>query len=334
MDLGTLGGTSSYSGGVNRSGIVSGTSTLSGDAVRRAFIWKRGEMEDLGTFGGPNSSNDWPPNDFGEVAGNAESSELDPLAANICAFGTDHACRGYVWRNGAKRMLPTLGGVNSLAGSINNRRQVFGAAETTARGPCSPYVRQFLPVIWENYLVSRVLPLPEGDSDGSAYMANDRGQVIGFTVGCAGFRAVMWQDGVALNLGTLGGTSAFAASVNNRGQVVGQSDVASNATFRGFLWWGGAMRDLGTLPGDAASFAYSINDDGIVVGDSYDASFNARAFLWKRGRIHDLNALVPASTTLLLLSGRHVNAKGLITGYGRDKQTGEVHAYLALPVGK
>lgn len=72
--------------------------------------------------------------------------------------------------------------------------------------------------------------------------------------GFAEGRAVLWKDGKALDLGTLGGNESTAFSVNSRGQVVG---VATNTIpdpfsffgtqLRAFLWQDGAMQDLGTL---------------------------------------------------------------------------------------
>jgi probable HAF family extracellular repeat protein len=52
-----------------------------------------------------------------------------------------------------------------------------------------------------------------------------------------------------IDLGTLGGTCGLAAVVNNRGQVVGQSDLVGDLTAHPFLWDQGVLTDLGTLGG-------------------------------------------------------------------------------------
>jgi len=50
-----------------------------------------------------------------------------------------------------------------------------------------------------------------------------------------------------IDLGTLGGSSSIARSINARGQVVGESDTAAGLQ-RAFLWEAGTgMQDLGTL---------------------------------------------------------------------------------------
>ena len=68
----------------------------------------------------------------------------------------------------------------------------------------------------------------------------------------------MWEKGRAIDLGNLGGDGAgagnHACSLNNRGQVVGHSNLSDDVTFHGFLWTREKrMQDLGTLDSDPAS---------------------------------------------------------------------------------
>jgi probable HAF family extracellular repeat protein len=148
--------------------------------------------------------------------------------------------------------------------------------------------------------------------------------------------ALLWDDGKAVDLGNLGGTTGQAGgnlawAINDRGQVVGSSDLAGDATFHAFLWTNAAgMKDLGTLPGDAASSAAAINERGDVVGISLDQSFNPHAFLWQDGVMRDLNALVPANSSLVLLTACSVNSRREIAGLALTA-SGEFHAYLAIP---
>src|SRR6266566_2946406 len=84
-----------------------------------------------------------------------------------------------------------------------------------------------------------------------------------------------------------------AGEINNRGQVVGQSDLPGDTTHHAFLWQNGVMTDLGTLPGIPGSLANGINNKGQVVGFSDDFSGNTVALLWQNGVMTDLNTLIP-----------------------------------------
>jgi probable HAF family extracellular repeat protein len=176
---------------------------------------------------------------------------------------------------------------------------------------------------------------------------NDRGQVAGASGECAAFNpifltnlqplhALLWEDGKAIDLGSLGGTGhgtgIQAENLNNYGQVIGFSDVKGDANFHAFLWTKETgMQDLKTVPGDANSLAIGINDGGQVVGVSINASFTQyRAFLRQGQDLIDLNTLVPAGSPLYLGTACFINAAGEIVGIAIDK-SGNFHAYLAVP---
>jgi probable HAF family extracellular repeat protein len=73
------------------------------------------------------------------------------------------------------------------------------------------------------------------------------------------------KNGKMLDLGTLGGTFASANALNNRGQVVGDSNIAGDSISHPFLWNHRRMKDLGTFGGNNGSARW-INDAGQVVG--------------------------------------------------------------------
>ena len=128
-------------------------------------------------------------------------------------------------------------------------------------------------------------------------------------------RPVWWDNARNIHdLGTFGGNTGFATTVNSRGQVAGYAtntipedlDVASfmngflpaGQQVRAFLWEGGALRDLGTLGGNDAA-AQAINEKGEVAGLSYTGTEindttglpTVHPFIWRNGAIEDLGSL-------------------------------------------
>src|SRR5215467_5738479 len=84
---------------------------------------------------------------------------------------------------------------------------------------------------------------------------NERGQVVACSdtnstinpvTGTPTIDPFLWdkEEGM-IDLGTLGGTSGCAIYLNNRGQVVGYSNVAGDLTLHPFLWDRGVIKDLG-----------------------------------------------------------------------------------------
>ena len=53
--LSTLGGTQGVGEAINNKGWISGAANLPGDMTQHAALWRRGQITDLGTLGGPSS---------------------------------------------------------------------------------------------------------------------------------------------------------------------------------------------------------------------------------------------------------------------------------------
>jgi uncharacterized membrane protein len=148
-------------------------------------------------------------------------------------------------------------------------------------------------VIWGPDLRSvKRLPLLGTDAVSVALWMNDKGQAVGASGACSntqpppiayGWHAILWEaDGTPVDLGNLGSTAGnVGLSINNRGEVVGASQLRDDSTpFNGtvgFFWTRQhGMKNLGTLPGDVASGAVAINDAGEIVGISIDPAGNLR----------------------------------------------------------
>lgn len=341
VTLDSLGGSVSFAININSSGQISGTSLLSGNQILHAQVWIYPPRTiDLGTLGGPNSAIfQYNHGAAGQFVGWSETSDTDPYAENYCGFGTSHVCRGFSWQNGKMRSLPTLGGTNDQTNDVNKRGQIAGDSETSTKdSSCNPpQVFDFFGVIWQPDGKITTLPPYPGDTVSYAYTLNQSGRdAVGNSGSCAAptAHAVLWRNASSpINLGSLGGSANnVALDINNRGQVVGNSDLSGNMATHTFLWQNGRMSDLGTLPGDADSFTGGINDEGQVVGESCDASGNCRGYLWQDGSMYDLNTLVPPSKNLNIPFGSNINDSGEITGATVNAQ-GVERAIVLIPRG-
>ncbi|HEX2459343.1 MAG TPA: hypothetical protein VHJ58_04270 [Vicinamibacterales bacterium] len=338
INLPSLGGTSSAGSSINDRRWAAGISNLPGDHVQHAALWKNYSIIDLGTLGGPNSGVLWPvKNERGIISGISQTAQPDPLGERWscsaffpAATGTGYQCLGFVWEDGVMRPLPTLGGTNGFATGTNNKGQTVGWAENTVHDPTCvpPQVLQFRAVVWgpKERQIEELPPLT-GDTVSAATALNNRGQVVGISGICdravgrfSAIHAVLWQDGQAIDLGSLGGVAwNTPMAINERGAVVGFSNVSAAAgggfAAHAFLWTGhDGIVDLGVLPGDSTSQALGINARGEIVGTSCDAAFNCRAFLWRHGVMTDLNELIGPDYPDTLVTANDINEAGRITG--------------------
>lgn len=233
-----------------------------------------------------------------------------------------------------------LGGLNSTAWNkgINDRGgQVVGAAETAVVDPTSTRggSPQFHAFLWSSGKMSDLGALGGNDPDSIATGINERGgEVVGLSVADGdtyngqNVRGFVWAAGRMAALATLGGSHAGPAAINNRGQVVGQSQLPGDAVSHAVLWTHGRANDLGgTVPGDVSSAAVDITDQGRIVGQSCASTGGAcRAALWVHGSAVDLNTLISGSSGWQLTGAAAVNERGQIVGDGIHD--GEPHAYL------
>src|SRR3974390_2608445 len=118
IELGALGGTYSQSFYVTNWGMVGGEASLA-NGNWHAILWQGPFKKDLGTLGGLNSSVFGSLNAFGQVVGQAETSDSDPNGEDFCGFYGSGApwsgttCRGFLWQG-------EFGGTHSAPGGLQS----------------------------------------------------------------------------------------------------------------------------------------------------------------------------------------------------------------------
>jgi probable HAF family extracellular repeat protein len=339
VNLGTpLGGPFALAQTISLQGFVAGYASLQGDMTEHALLWNTNGTTDLGTLGGSNSAV------LGNLSGYAETATPDPLNQDFCETGTHHVCLAFTLVNGKEVPLSTLGGTAAAAYGNNSLGQVVGVSLTSAHDPScltggqpvapAYEIQQAVPVVWQNGAVTS-LPLPSGDSNGSANANNDLGQITGSSGDCSSnpnAHALLWEHGKVTDLGSLGGAmNNIPAAINNLGQITGGSDLSGDSVQHAFLYNNGKMEDLGTLPGDSSSYGSSINNLGQIVGQSCDLNNNCHAFLWQNNKMTDLNTLIPANSSLSLYDGVTIDDLGVVGGYAVDQSASTAPAFVLIP---
>lgn len=210
--------------------------------------------------------------------------------------------------------------------SLRQRRVPFGNAYDVTRalsindaGHVVGYVESFdngvRPFLWNGVETGYLAPLAPYET-AAAHGINNVGQVVGsgslLRVSGPEWHGVMWDKGIAIDLGTLsGGKSAMAVDINDEGVAVGKSDSSRLYAFRAVRWDRGGITDLGTLPGGSQSEATAINSQGLIVGRSMNSAGRYRAVAWTGSEVIDLGVLAGHQESLA--SG--VNRSGTVVGH-------------------
>jgi len=236
--LKTLGGPNGTVGAINAAGIAAGIAETStrdpecplgkapggtGPQVLdfEPVIWQGDQVRKLPLLPGDKVGVAIWINDNGQVSG--ASGSCANTAPPPIAFGP-HAV---LWeRDGTVTDLGTLGGtvdfeanIGNNGLSLNNLGQVVGVS--ALKGNLTQHG-----FLWNRGSGMRDLGTLPGDEQSVATNINDRGQIVGISVGENGPRAYLWENGTMTDFNDLVGPDSplyvlFAFGINNGGDVIG-----------------------------------------------------------------------------------------------------------------
>ncbi len=180
---------------------------------------------------------------------------------------------------------------------------------------------------------------------------NSSGQIAGggYLNADGGDHAYIGGSNGLVDIGTLadmqdpgnGPYNSTAYGINNRGQVVGDSDAVPDPTIyssgrtHAFLYDNGVLTDISSLPGnvlggaDFITSAFAINDQELIVGSGdtpVGGGTETHAFAYQNGVYHTLGTL----NNTVYSSAQGVTNSGLIYGVSTyaPGDTNNMHAFL------
>lgn len=246
---------------INNAGQVAGTAVIAGNS--QAVIWNDNNPTLL-----PSPGTEYTQtfavaiNDSGQVVGEA-----------VGQSGTAQAA--IAWEGSTPTVLGLVSGyTGGLAYGINNDGLVVGKICCDVQEPEA--------VVWHGTtatLLPRLKPIQTASGavgNGVALAVNNSGLTVGVAASATGREeAVAWEDGVAIDLGTIKGKSS-ATALNDRGIIVGNS-VTADGTQHAVIWSriGAEIADLNTLISATAAAeitltgATGINNNCTIVANGY-----------------------------------------------------------------
>jgi len=262
--------------------------------------------------------------------------------------------RAFAWSDGTLTSIDVGPSFNSTAHAVGENNVIVGFGTNPSRFGVFGWVE-------ENGLVSRLDGL--GGTNIMPVATNGKVHCGQANLPNRVSRAVKWENGICVDLGTLGGPGASATAINKKGSIVGSSrETTTNMNMSAYIVRDGKMVALPKLS-PRLNWAYGINDNDDVVGSS-----DSSAVKWVNGEdkpvvlasgqamdinnsglvvgstlgspgfafVHDgkslinLNDVTEGLNGISLAVARNINNQGCITAYGFDDR-GNMKGFILTP---
>jgi len=245
----------------------------------RAFYWRDGAMQDLGTLGGTDAQAVLI-NERGQVVGWSYTNSTPSAICNGFPFFFPLTTSSFLWdKQNGMRDIGGLGGTCTIAQDLNNQGQIVGDSALTGDTLLHPFV-------WDPVTGMTDLGTASGNY-GETRAINEHGDVAGQVCDAAytSCPAALWRKAGGkwrmTNLGTIvTGGCAKSTSVNASAQVVG-TDWCANPAAPFLSEDGGPVVDLNTLVPPKSGIqlveGVQINDRGEIAVQGPDADGNNHA---------------------------------------------------------
>jgi probable HAF family extracellular repeat protein len=219
-----------------------------------AVLWRKGVLTALGVLS-PNGMSD-----DGKVV------------VGIRNIGAD--AHAFAWQNGTLSEPPGLGGTETYANAVSDSGTIVGYSALPSGVDHA--------VVWRDGAATDLGSV--GSLDSYATLIGRDGTIFGFASTYVGNSrtALEWKDGRLIDLGRFGSGGAQPIAVNAHGDVLVQTQTASQDAV-GLLLVRGGKRIRIVVPtlGHQPLWAVGLDDEGDVVG--YGTT-TLRGFVWRNGR--------------------------------------------------
>lgn len=281
--------------GVNARGavIVESTTRIGQGARQRAFVWQDGRVRVL-SYGETGFVDVVAINTSGDVIGDGRGEGLlwrggrptalgpfEPTALNasdevVGDGNVSGRVHGFLWRNGTLTDLPGLGGDETHAWLLDDRGDVAGVSALPSGVDHA--------VVWPSGSTTPVDLGSVGGLDSSVDSMNAAGTIVGFASDEVGDSriALEWTGGRLIDLGRFGAQGAQAVSVNDRGDVLVQTQTTAGNP-KGIRLVHGGKTLVVAAPRSGYAVAVGLDEAGDVLGYLQIPGKGRRSFVWRNG---------------------------------------------------